>query len=106
MLHGLLVSLLSGAVVASAQPQPVAGSALVTLNERFVCPEVLPTDEARLQASGDFFTSYEAAYPSGARSGANVYWRVLLKTHNCKAAPPPRVVIFDGRHGAPFVFTK
>jgi hypothetical protein len=98
MLQGLLILLFSGAVVVSAQPQTVASSALAALNERFVCPEVLPNDEARQQALSNFLTSYERAY----RSGAHVYWRVLLKTHNCKEAPPPRIAItiFNGSDGA------
>ncbi|HEY2708207.1 MAG TPA: hypothetical protein VGI95_09150 [Caulobacteraceae bacterium] len=100
MLHGLLISLFSGALAVSALPQPVAGSALATLNERFVCPETLPNDEARQQASSKFVASYDNAYASGALT----YWHVLLKTHGCKEAPPPRVTVFDGRNGAPFVF--
>jgi hypothetical protein len=102
MLTGLLISLFAGAVAVGAQPQPVTNAALATLHERFVCPESLPNDEARQQASSDFFTSYANAYPSG----AHTYWHVLLETHGCREAPPPRVIVYRGGDGPHFVFTR
>ena len=98
MLHGLLILLASSAVTASVQPQTVHSRALAALNDRFVCPELLPNDEARQQASVDFWTSYQKAYPSAAPASGHAYWHVLLNTHNCKEAPPPRVVISTRFH--------
>jgi hypothetical protein len=109
MLHSLTILSVSGAVLVGAEgPQTPASSALAALSGHFVCPEALPNDDARRQASRDFLASYESAFPSAAASGANVYRHVLLKTHACREAPPPRVTItiFHGSNGAPFVLTK
>jgi len=109
MLLGLTILSVSGAVLVGPQePQTPAKPALAALSGHFLCPETLPNDDARRQASREFFASYEKAFPTAAASGANVYRHVLLKTHGCREAPPPRVTIsiFNGSNGAPFVFTR
>ena len=100
MLQGLAILVVSGVVLGAQAPQAPASSALAALSEHFACPEALPNDDARQQASRDFLASYEKAFPLAATSGANVYRHVLLKTHGCKEAPPPRVIITS------FVFTR
>ena len=107
MLNGLTILSVSGAVLVGAQaPQTPARPALAVLSEHFLCPEALPNDEARRQASREFFASYEQAFPTAAASGANVYRHVLLKTHGCREAPPPRLTVLNGSNGAPFVFAR
>ena len=109
MLLGLTILSVSGTVLLGAQaPQTPARPALAALSEHFLCPEALPNDDARRQASREFFASYEKAFPTAAVTGANVYRHVLLKTHGCREAPPPRVTIstFTGSNRAPFAFTR
>ena len=109
MLHGLAILSVSGAVLLGVQaPQTSVSTTLAALSRHFVCPEALPNDDARRQASREFFADYEEAFPSTAASGANVYRHVLLKTHGCRQAPAPHVTIstFTGRNGAPFAFAR
>jgi hypothetical protein len=107
LLHGLTILSISSAVLLTAPAtQAPARSTLSGLGAHFVCPEALPNDDARQRALHDFLGAYEQAYPSATRREAIVYRHVLLKTHDCKEMPPPRVTVFTGSNGAPFAFTR
>ena len=96
MLYGLAILPIATVLVLTGQgaqpPAKVVPSALsahlAALSADFVCPEALPNDAERQSALPNFSHAYAQAEPAATDSEVRVYWRVLLKTHNCKQTLP------------------
>jgi hypothetical protein len=50
----------------------------------FVCPEALPTDQARVNALGDFVQWFRARHPDTTVGGMLAARYALLESHHCK----------------------